>query len=213
MVCFHIATSGSRNGKLLLILRVLPSTNFHCMLITCWLSRVECLDALCANLPVLFLYLDQFNSRVPSKKNTLSWPTATNVKKRSLGPKVVSTLFSCPGHAAAFSLMSLCLRLQSGAILPHEVDDLETNAVQQLEEMFITPDSLKKASLGNLKAFCSKMRKNGAWEPSDGVSIKLRKCSLIVLHTNMKQLACLFKGRFAERSQSNSLLFRCIMSI
>jgi hypothetical protein len=81
------------------------------------------------------------------------------------------------------------------------------SCVQQLEEMFITPDSLKKASLGKFKAFCSKVRKNGAWEPSEGVSIKLRKRSLTVLHADMKQLACLIKGRFAERFQSNSLLF------
>jgi hypothetical protein len=184
---------------------------------TRWLSRVECLDALCANLPVLLLYLDQFNSRAPSKKNALSWPTAVNVKKRLMGLKAVSTLFLVLDMLQP--IMSLCLRFQSGAILPHEVDVLVANAVQQLEEMFINPESLRKAGLGKFKAFCSKVRKNGAWEPSDGVSINLRKCSLTVLHADMKQMACLIKERFAERFQSNSLLFhsiylsRCITSI
>jgi hypothetical protein len=45
--------------------------------------------------------------------------------------------------------------------------------------MSITPDSLKQASLGK-KGFLLYVRKNGAWEFSDGVSTKMRKCSLTV---------------------------------
>ena len=78
---------------------------------------------------MLLLHLDQFSSRAPSKKITFSWPKAVNVEKRLLGLKAVSTLFLVLDMLRP--LMLLCLRLQSGANLTHEVDVLVANAVQQ----------------------------------------------------------------------------------
>jgi len=101
---------------------------------------------------------------------------------------------------------SLCEKLQSDKILPHEVDFLVKHAVEQLRAMFVTPENLRNAPLSRFKSFCANVRKNGLWVPDSNTSFQMRNCKLSVLHKEMKTLTEFIISKFAERFESSSLL-------
>jgi len=170
---------------------------------TRWLSRAQCLDVLCSNLPVLLAFLSQYND-CSTRNNPLSWSKAVQVRRRLMSLKAVSTLFLVLDMLQPVTF--LCTKLQSDDILPHEVNFLVNQTVQQLEGMFIGNTSLKDAPLPHFKSFRANVRKSGEWKPGPGLSFQLRKCKLRVLRDEMEFLAKCIVQCFRERFQSSSLL-------
>ena len=171
---------------------------------TQWLSRIEYLDVLCTNLPVLLSFLSQYNERSASN-NPLFWPVAVGVKKRLLGLKAVSTLFLTLDMLQPIAI--LCQQFQSDGILPHEVEMHVKRVVQQLDDMFVVRGDLKGEGLSRFKRFCAQITKDGLWVPGPNMQYKMRKCSLPLLHADMRKLVGFIISRFKERFESSELLW------